>query len=109
MGPRARNALIVVIGGAIGAALIVAAQHYRADLEAWVREDLRTRVRLMIAALTLFTSGPLLAMAIYCWRAARTGGPILRFVAIFSGGSGLLLAWLLWRFLLILERSAATP
>ena len=73
--------------------------------EAWVREDLHTRVRLIIAVLTLFTSGPLIGMAIYCWRAAATKGRMLRYLAVFSGGSGVLLAFLLWFFLLMIERN----
>ena len=73
--------------------------------EAWVREDLHTRVRLIIAVLTLVTSGPLIGMAIYAWRAAATKGKWLRYLAIFSGVSGLLLAFLLWLFLFLIERS----
>lgn len=75
--------------------------------EAWVREDLHTRVRLVIAVLTLLTSGPLIGMAVYCWRAAATKGRMLRYVAIFSGGSGLLLAFLLWRFLFLIEQATS--
>ena len=75
--------------------------------ETWVREDLHTRVRLIIALLTILTSGPLLGMSIYCWRAAATKGAMLRYLAVFTGGSGLLLAFLLWRFLFLIERNAA--
>jgi hypothetical protein len=63
-------------------------------------------VRLMIGVLTLLTSGPLIGMAIYCWRVAATKGRFLRYIAVFSGGSGLLLAFLLWRFLFLLEQNA---
>ena len=74
--------------------------------EQWVREDPHTRVRLIIGVLTLLTSGPLLGMAIYCWRAAATKGRFLRYVAMFSGVSAALLAFLLWRFLFLLEQTA---
>lgn len=103
--PR-QSLIVVAIGGAIGAVLIALALHYRLDFEVWVREDLRARVRLVMGVLTLLTSGPLLGMAVYCWRAAATRGRMLRFLAVFSGTSGLLLAFLLWRFLFLLEQNA---
>ena len=68
--------------------------------------DRATTVRLVIGVVTLLTSGPLLGMAVYCWRAASTKGRMLRYFAIFSGVSGLLLAFLLWRFLFLLEQTA---
>ena len=77
----------------------------RDAFEAWVREDPHTRVRLIIGALTLATSGPLIGMAIYCWRVAATKGRMLRYLAVFTGGSGLLLAFLLWRFLFLIEQA----
>jgi hypothetical protein len=100
MGTVVRMILIT----ALGAVLIAIAQHYWPDFEAWVREDRVARGRIVIAVLTLFTSGPLLGMGVYCWRAAATKGALLRFVAVFAGGSGLLLAFLLWRFLFLLEQ-----
>lgn len=75
--------------------------------EAWVREDLHTRVRLIIALVTLFTSVPLIGMSIYAWRVASTRGKWFRYLAIFSGVSGVLLAFLLWLFLILIERNTA--
>lgn len=87
--------------------MIALAESYRSDLDAWVRQDLHARVRIVLAVLTLLTSGPLLGLAVYCWRAAKTRGRMLRFLALFSGGSGLLLAFLLWRFLFLIEQTTA--
>lgn len=101
-----RLKLLIVAGGAlIGTVLIALAQNYRGAFEEWIREDVRARVRLILVALTLLTSGPLIGMSVYCWRAAATRGRVLRALALFSGGSGLLLAVLIWRFLFLLERA----
>ena len=100
-----RSVAILAAGAIIGSALIAAFEHYRADFDAWVRQDLHSRGRLVMVALIVMTSGPLLGMGIYCWRLARTKGPFLRIAGAVSGGAGLLLAVLLWRFLLILEQT----
>ena len=103
---RGRNAQLatVAIAGAIGAVVIALAEHYRSDLDAWVRADRLVRVRLIMGVLTVLTSGPLLAMAVYCWRLGASRGAILRVVAIFSAASAVLLAAVLWRLLFLLEQ-----
>jgi hypothetical protein len=98
--------LLVIVGAIAGAIVIAIKQHYREAFNAWVLEDPRSRVRIIMTVVTVSTSGPLLGMAIYCWRVAATKGRMLRYLAVFTGGSALLLAFLLWRFLFLIEQSA---
>jgi hypothetical protein len=102
-----RQLLIVGSAAVAGTALIALAQAYRGEFEAWVREDVRSRVRIITGVLTVFTSGPSLAMAIYCWLQAKQRGAVLRVVAVFSGAAGVVLAILLWRLLFLLEQSTS--
>ena len=107
MEPRSRKPLLIAaVGATAGAILIGIGWSYRDAFNRWVLEDPRSHIRIVMGIVTMVTSGPLLGMAIYCWRAAATQGRALRYLAMFTGGSGLLLAFLLWRFLFLLERNA---
>jgi hypothetical protein len=104
---RTRKPLLIAGGGAAaGGILIAIGSIYREAFNGWVLEDPRPHIRIIISIVTIVTSGPLLGMSIYCWRAAATKGRALRYLALFTGGSGLLLALLLWRFLFLLEQNA---
>jgi len=71
--PAARLTSLAFLGSGtiLGAALIAAARAYRPELEAWVQQDLTTRLRVVIAVVTIVTLGPLLGMAWYSWRLGR--------------------------------------
>jgi hypothetical protein len=87
--PRLRRTGLVVVGAAaiLGVLLMSIAASLRPDFEAWVRQDLTVRVRMVMIALTLLTAGPALGMAGYLWhlghriiRAERYPPPGLRVV-----------------------------
>ena len=63
-----RKAVTILIAGAIvGAALLAIAGAVRPDLEAWLKEDLRGRSRIVLGAIAVLMAGPLLALAAYLW------------------------------------------
>jgi len=87
--PRSRRLAVTIVGcaAAAGALLIIVAQQFRPEFEAWLQQDLRARFRLVIAALTIATTGPVLALAAYSWdlgrrivRAGRFPPPALRLI-----------------------------
>ena len=101
---RARQASLIVIGGAIvGAILIRLFQLSRRELEAWVAEDLEPRVKLVAVVTIVLLSAPLLATAAYLLR--RGDIPerrrIYRFIALFLVAGGVFLPVLFWRFVLL--------
>jgi hypothetical protein len=103
----------------------------REAVDAWLRADPVARVRLVAAALTLLTTGPAIAMAIYLWRigrrvisvdrypppgvhllretrsvtgpAARRIGRLMQWLAVTLGLAGVLLAVFLWAILATLR------
>lgn len=118
-----------------GAVLIALARRFRPEFEAWVRQDSSTRIRLVLVALTIFTSGPLVGLAVYLWRlggrivraerypppglglmrdtlvvtgpAASRRGRLIQFLAAVLGLVALLLAAFLWRLVSVLGTGAA--
>jgi hypothetical protein len=130
--PRAlRSALLIVGGGVLlGVVFITIAGECRQAFETWLTQDLRARLRIVTAVLTLLTTGPILAIASYCWRlggrivrarryppaglrtlrdtlvltgeAADRRGRFLQVWAAVMGVAGLLLAFFLWRLVFLL-------
>jgi hypothetical protein len=128
--------VIVGCGMTVGIAVIVVASQLRPEFEAWVRQDLCARLKLVIAVLTLITVGPVLGLAGYCWHlgqrilraaqypppglrvvrdtpivtgdAARRRGRLVQWFAAVLGMAALLLAFFLWRLAYILPSTGAT-
>ena len=71
--PAARRMIGVVIGcGALaGAVLITLGTRFRPAFEAWVERDLPARLMVVVVALLILTSGPVLVLAAYFWRLGR--------------------------------------
>ena len=118
MRARRRAALIVLVGTAIGAGLLVAARH-------WMPRIPADRAPLVLALFGVFAVVPLLAISAYLWRlgaraidddrvppagpAAIHPGAVLvglsaprrarlcQVFAVFFGGAALILAVLIWR------------
>jgi hypothetical protein len=135
--PRAlRTALVFLAGAALlGVVLITTGTKFRPDLEGWVAQDVRGRSWIVIAALTLFVTGPALGISGYLayvsQRIIRTDrypppglrtlgdrrvvvgaaavrrARFLQLLAAVVGVAGLLLAFFLWRLLVLLEARAA--
>jgi hypothetical protein len=63
--PDARRISVVIIGCAtvVGVVLIMDVRHFRPEFEDWLEQDFTARFRLVIAALTIITSGPVLGLA----------------------------------------------
>ena len=131
--PRVQRTGLVIVGaGAIlGVLLMSVAASLRPDFEAWVRQDLNVRVRMVIFALTLLTAGPALGMAGYFWHlgyriirterypppglrvvrdtlvvsgeAARRRGRLLQALGAVTALASLLLAFFLMRLLALLD------
>jgi hypothetical protein len=131
--PKARRIALAIVGGGalLGLVLLSVADRSRPQFEAWIRQDFQTRLRITIAAMTLLTTGPLLAFAGYFWRLGRqvvvagrfppgdlrmvrdvtvvTGeaavrrGRYLQACGAFLGLAGLLLAFVLWRLVALAE------
>lgn len=125
--PRARRLalLIVAVAAAAGFLLIGSAGSLQPDLEAWIAEEPRGRLRLLMLAAILATSAPLLGFAAYFWglgqrilraqrypppgmtvvrdtpvvtgEAARRRGRIVRALAAAFAVIAVLLAGLLWQ------------
>jgi hypothetical protein len=132
--PTARRAaaLVLVVGTCIGALLLAALTRYRIPLSDWVLADRAQRIELVFVILTALGSLPLLGLAVYLWslggkvvrarefpppglRVVRdtaivTGeravlrGRLLKLLAIVCGTASVVLAGLLWRLELLLNR-----
>lgn len=109
MDPAARAGIaIVAVGAVIGSVVLVLTERFRPELQAWVAQDPRARIRIVIIVLTVLTAGPVMAIGKYLWafgRRARSerpddarGGWIQAYAAV-VGAAGLLLAWFLLRLL----------
>jgi len=128
-----RTGLMIVGGGTLlGFVLITMAAERRADFEAWVREDVDFRLRLVLTAMTLLMAGPLLGFAGYLWylgrwivaterfpppgvrvvrdtpivlgQAASRRGRFVQGLAGFVGLVGLLFTVLMWRLASLFDR-----
>jgi hypothetical protein len=80
--------------------LIAAAGRFRPDFEAWIERDMAARVRLVMTALTILTSGPLIGFAGYLWHLGRRPYPrahLMRWLGVALGLAALLLTFFLWR------------
>jgi hypothetical protein len=134
--PRVRRLALMIVGaGALaGAVLITLAGELRPAFDDWVRRDLDTRVRIVMAAMVILTSGPLLGLAWYLWRlgreivqagrypppgmrvmhdtpvvsgnAAARRGRLLQAAAAMLGAGAVVLAALIWRLLSLLTPAA---
>ena len=135
--PTARRAaaLVLAVGTCVGALLIAAFTRYRIPLSDWVLADRAQRVKLVFVILTALVSVPLFGLAVYLWslggkvvrarefpppglRVVRdtaivTGeravlrGRLLKVLAIVCGTASVVLAGLLWRLELLLNRHGA--
>lgn len=131
-----RIGVAIVAGAALlGVFLIKMAGERQPALEAWVKQDVRARVPIVLAAVTLLTSGPVLGVAGYLWhfgrRMVRTArypppgfrmvrdtpvvigdvairqGRLVQALAAIVGVAGVLLAFFLWRLFFLLRTGAA--
>ncbi len=93
--------IIIVVGAMIGAGVMTLATRSRPEFEAWIREDVGIRARMVAAAMIALTSGPLMLMSAYLWRSSNRPR-IIRPLAILLGGSAIALALLLWRVISML-------
>jgi hypothetical protein len=135
--PKARRVGLLILGGGtlLGVVLITITGKLRPDFEAWVKQDVGARLRMVVAALTLLTAGPALGVAGYLWRLgqrivraerypppglrvvrdtlvvvgqdARWRGQLVQAFGAVIGLTGLLLAFFVWRLLSLLEGAAA--
>ena len=133
---NARRTVLVIVGcGALlGIAMIKMAGALRPDLQAWVERDEDVRLRIVLAAVTLLTAGPVLGVAGYLWhlgrrivrverypppgfrvvrdtpvvigKAASRHGRLVQAFAAVVGAAGLLLAFFLWRLFFLLRPGA---
>ena len=95
-----QRAVIVLCGAGIGALLIATAGPFRPEFEAWIQRDMAARLRLVVTALTILTSGPLIGWAGYLWHLGRrpdARAPLVRWLGMTLGLAALLLAFFLWR------------
>jgi hypothetical protein len=127
--------MIVAGGTVVGIVLIAIADDLRPGFEAWIKQDVGARSRIVFGALTLLTAGPALAAAAYCWRLGRrivrTGrfpppgyrvvrdtpvvigdaaarwGRLVQTLAAVIGTAGVFLAFFLWRLFFFLSRGPA--
>ncbi|MGE0446127.1 MAG: hypothetical protein AB7P99_12940 [Vicinamibacterales bacterium] len=96
-----RAALIVLVAGSVvGAALLVSAVLFGADIEAWVRAEMAVRVRAILAVVAVLILVPGLGFAGYVW---RRGGLGMRLLAVGLAVSTGLAAWLAWQLTTLLE------
>lgn len=127
---RRTGALVVGAGALLGVVLLGMARGRGPALAAWVAEDVESRLRLVMTVLTLVTTGPVLGVAGYIWylggrvvRAGRYPPPrarVLRDTTVLTGQAAVrrgrlaqaaaavlglaagLLAFFLWRLLVLL-------
>jgi hypothetical protein len=128
-------AIIVVAATLVGALLITAADQLQPGVRAWVLQNPAARIRIVILVLVLLTTGPVLGVAAYVWNfgsrivgAGRypppgvrvyrdtpvlTGEPavargrIYKIFGAFFGVAGFLLAFFLWRLMVMAGTGAA--
>jgi hypothetical protein len=135
--PRARRTALAIVaaGAAAGTVLLTMATALRPSFEAWVREDVPSRLRLVMVTLSLLAIVPPLWMSAYLWKlggrairaerfptadlrvvrdtpvltgaAARRRGRWLQILAAALAGSVMLLGVLLWRLVSLLSATAA--
>lgn len=135
--PVARRTAMAIVGWGtvIGAILIGGGSRFRPEFEAWVRQDLDARFRIVIVSLMILTSGPALGLAVYLWRlggrivlagrypppglrltrdvlvvtgpAASRRGRLIQLFAAVLGLMALLLAFFLWRLVSLLKTGGA--
>jgi hypothetical protein len=131
---RRKAIAIVGAGTLLGAVLITMADQFQPEVRAWVEQDPHVRVRVVIMALVLLTTGPALAMSAYFWHLGRrivragrcpppglcvwrdtpvlTGrtavvrGRLLATLGAVFGVAGLLLAFFLWRLMSLVGTGA---
>jgi hypothetical protein len=92
---RARAIALLAVSAVVGSLLILAATHWQAGFETWVRQDLRPRVLLVTWFLTFATGIPLIGFAVYIRRQSRA-------IAAFLAVAAVVLPLLLWRAVLLL-------
>jgi hypothetical protein len=67
-----RNAVLLVLAAMIaGTVLIALGAQSPPGLVAWVREDYRTRLAIVIVIMLVVVAAPPLGLAVYLWRLAR--------------------------------------
>jgi len=93
--------LVIAAAAAIGAGLMMLATRSRPDFEVWLRQDIRGRSPLVVAAMIALTSGPLVPFSRYLWK-RREQPRFARPVAVALAGSAIVLAFLLWRLIWLL-------
>jgi hypothetical protein len=97
-----RLAVAIVLSGAVvGGALIAIAPWLQPQFQVWLEEDARTRVTMVMTAMALATSGPLLGMGVYLWRLdprTRRGGQVLHWCGAALVVLAVLLSYALVRF-----------
>ena len=127
--------IVILAITVIGALIIAAGTAMRPTIQAWVQEDTRSRLTMVIAVLIGVASGPPIALALYLWRfgsrvvtsgrfpppgarlmqdtpvvagdAARRRGRTLQIFAAMVAGSALLIAVMLARLAMLVWTSAA--
>jgi hypothetical protein len=109
--PSRFAALTVVCGAIIGVVSIALSQRLRPDLEAWLSQDLRTRVPIAMMTLAILTAGPAGALAAYLWReGTRSIGQrarVLRAVAAILALAAVGLVFMLWRLTALFDARLA--
>ena len=84
-------------------------QTLQTQLEAWIRENPHDRIRIVVVALALLTSAPVLVAAGYLWAFARrlrgdeTRRRIFQLCAATLAVSALMLVFFLWRLFSLLS------
>jgi hypothetical protein len=68
--PHAVRIVVAVIASAtlLGVVLINATEELHPEVQAWIRQDVRVRVPMALAVVTLITVGPVVGVAAYLWR-----------------------------------------
>ena len=130
--PNAVRTAVAVVACAtlLGVVLIIATEKRHPELQAWIEQDVRIRIPMTLAAVSLLTVGPVIGVAAYLWRFGRrmirtqryppagfrmvrdtqvvTGdaairqGRLVLGLATTIGVAGVLLAFFLWRLALLL-------
>lgn len=79
------------------------------QFEAWIRENPHERIRLVVVALALFTSAPVLVAAGYLLKSSRRLAPddsrrrVFQVSAVMLAVSALMLVFFLWRLFSLLN------
>jgi hypothetical protein len=101
---RRLRIVIVVLGAIVGATLIALFNTNEAELRAWVEEDPRPRARVVVSALAVAVSGPVLACSAYLWFVDRRR--MMRIVAGVLTVAALAIVFFLFRLVNLLEAAA---